>query len=116
MSNTNKDSTRYYSDRHEKTVCVALGAVQQSNSGAGHFKKGDVVTDSFLIECKTCMKPKESFSIKKEWVEKNKDEAFSIRKPNQAICFNFEPEGKNYYVINERLMRYLVSHLEEDYE
>lgn len=32
-----KQSTRYYSDLHEKSVCKALGAVQQSNSGAGKF-------------------------------------------------------------------------------
>lgn len=32
-----KQSTRYFSDKHEKSVCKALGAVQQSNSGAGKF-------------------------------------------------------------------------------
>lgn len=112
--NKNTNSTRYFSDMHEKSVCKAIGAQQQSNSGAGHFKKGDVVTSSFLIECKTCMKEKDSVSIKREWIEKNKNESFSIRKPNQAICFNFEPEGKNYYVINERLMRYLVEKIEQE--
>ena len=38
-----KQSTRYFSDKHEKSVCKALNAVQQSNSGAGKFSKGDVV-------------------------------------------------------------------------
>ena len=91
MKNINTESTRYYSDKHEKSVCDALNAIQQPNSGAGKFKKGDVVQKnaSMLIECKTCMKDKTSVSIKKDWVEKNKDEAFSIRLNNQAICFNF---------------------------
>ena len=33
--NNNTESTRYYSDKHEKSVCKALNAYQQSNSGAG---------------------------------------------------------------------------------
>jgi len=114
MANKNENSTRYYSDRQEKSVCKAVNGRQQPNSGAGHFGKGDVITNSFLIECKCVMKPKDSVSIKREWVEKNKSEAFSIRKPNQAICINFEPDGNNYYLINERLFAYLVSCIEED--
>ena len=113
MVNKNTDSTRFYSDKHEKSVCKALGAKQQSNSGAGKFNKGDVITDNFLIECKTVMSPKASISIKREWVDKNKNEAFAIRKPYQAVCFNFGPEGKNYYVINETLMKFLVEKLED---
>lgn len=114
MKNNNQDSTRYYSDAHEKSICRAINGRQQSNSGAGHFNKGDVITDTFLIECKTCMAPKNSVSVKKEWVDKNKSEAFSIRKPNQAVCINFEPNGDNYYIINERLFKYLVEQLESD--
>ena len=41
----NVNSTRYYSDKHEKSICKALGGVQNSNSGAGLFAKGDVVAD-----------------------------------------------------------------------
>jgi len=116
--NKNKESTRYYSDIHEKSVCKALDALQQPNSGAGLWKKGDVIIDDadVLIECKTCMNDKESFSIKKDWIEKNKEEAFAIRKSNQAICFNFGPQQKNYYIINEKLMRFLVDKLREEKE
>lgn len=112
--NKNKESTRYYSDKHEKSVCNALGGRQQSNSGAGNFRKGDVITSTFLIECKTCMQEKQSISIKKDWIDKNKEEAFAIRKDHSAICFNFKPNGENYYVINESLMQYLVNALESD--
>lgn len=116
MSNKNKDSTRFYSDHHEKSICNALGATQQSNSGAGHFRKGDVIHNeaSLLIEAKTTMTQKQSFSIKKEWIEKNKQEAFQIRKSNSCICFNFGPEEENYYVINEKLMKFLVKKLVEE--
>lgn len=113
---TNKESTRYYSDRHEKSVCKALGGLQQSNSGAGLFKKGDVVVKdaSLLVECKTCMTDKDSFSIKKEWISKNKKEAFEVGLDHSCVAFNFGPDSINYYVIDENLMRQLVNHLEEN--
>ena len=111
----NKESTRYYSDMQEKSVCKALGGVQQSNSGAGLFKKGDVVVKeaSLLVECKTCMTDKESFSIRRDWIEKNKKEAFDVRLDNSCIAFNFGPGCPNYYVIDEKLMKKLVEFIEE---
>ena len=111
--NRNKASTRYYSEAMEEAVSkVLLNGHRQPNSGAAKFNKGDVVTESFLIECKVPMSNKDSFSIKKEWVEKNKLEAFQIRKSNQAIAFRFSPEGETFYIISEKLMRELVLVLE----
>lgn len=116
MTNKNKDSTRYYSDAQEKSVCRALGGTQTSNSGAGHFQKGDVVVKdaSLLVECKCSMTDKNSVSIKKEWFIKNKQELFSSRLNNSVICINFGPNSKNIYCIDESLMRYLVDKLKED--
>lgn len=116
--NQNKESTRYYSDLHEKSICKAIGCTQTPNSGAGRFSKGDCVHRgaSLLVEAKTTMTEKNSVSIKKEWIEKNKEEAFQNRLCNSCICFNFGPNTKNYYVIDEGLMRYLVDKLEEENE
>ena len=116
MATKNREATRFYSDQHEKSICKALGAKQQSNSGAGRFRKGDVIQDeaSLLIEAKTTMSDKDSFSVKKEWILKNKEEAFSLRKSNSCICFNFGPEQENYYVINEKLMKFLVEKMIEE--
>ena len=112
----NQDATRTYSDAHEKSICKALGGYQNSNSGAGHFAKGDVVIKpaSLLIEAKCCMTEKKAVSIKKEWIDKNKDEGFATGYYNQAVCVNFGPGTENYYVINERLMKFLVEKLREE--
>lgn len=114
----NKESTRYFSTNHEQSICKALGGHRQPNSGAAKFNKGDIVVDSanILIEAKTTMTDKESFSVKKDWFIKNKAEAFAIRKANQAVCFNFGPNQENYYIINEKLMRFLVEKLGEEGE
>ena len=112
----NKNSTRYYSNRQEKQVAKALNGRQTANSGATDFVKGDILTNDFLIECKTTMTPKKSFSIKKEWLDKNRQEMFAMNKSYNALAFNFEPDGKNYYVIDERLFKYLKERLEEENE
>ena len=108
----NKNSTRYYSNIHEQSVCHALNAQQTSNSGAGKFHKGDcIIPELLLIECKTAMADKSSVSIKKAWIDKNKSEAKEMRLDNSCVCFNFGPETDNYYVISEKLMKYLVEYL-----
>lgn len=111
----NKNATRSFSDAHEKSVCKALNAIQTPNSGATKFKKGDCIQQevSLLIECKTSTKEKDSVSIKKEWIDKNNKEAKDMRLDNSCLCFNFGPETDNYYVISEKLMKYLVKSLKE---
>lgn len=101
----NKNSTRYFSNKQEKSVAKTLNGRQTSNSGATKFGGGDVVADGWLIECKTTMTPKKSFSIKKDWLEKNRAEMFDLHMDYNALAFNFEPDGKNYYIVDERLFK-----------
>ena len=111
----NKNSTRYYSNLHEESVCKALGAVKSANSGATKFRKGDCyIPNLLLVECKTSMSEKDSVSIKKDWIDKNTKESKDMRLDNGCICFNFGPGLDNYYVISEKLMKYLVEKLVEE--
>lgn len=112
----NKDSTRYYSTQQEISVARAIDGRRTPNSGATLFTKGDVVTKTFCIECKTQMDEKKSFSVKREWIDKLEEEAFASDKPNWAIAFNFggERQNDNYFIINERLFKKLVRGEDED--
>lgn len=106
-------STRKVSKKQETGVAKRLGGKRQSNSGATPFQKGDVVTDLFVIECKTSMKPKQSMSIKREWLEKTKQEAFAMGKPYWTLAFDLgNPE--TFYIIDEQLFKILQEKLEED--
>lgn len=107
-------STRFYSDRQEKQIVKKIGGKQTSNSGATSFSKGDIRTKQFLIEAKTVTTHKDSFSIKLKWLLKNKEEAFAMNKPYSALAFNFGPDEKNYYIIDEKLFKELVKYIEED--
>lgn len=112
MSST---STRYYSGRQERKVAKAVRGKQTANSGATPFQKGDILTESFLIECKTKTKDSQSMTIKEDWLLKNEEEAFAMGKPNSALCFDFGPSAnKRYYIISERLFQTLQNYLEEE--
>lgn len=108
-------STRHYSKQQEKKVAKAVNGKRTANSGATAFSKGDVVTTDWLIECKTKMKDCNSFTIKEDWLLKNEEEAFAMRKNNSALCFDFGPSAnKRYYVISERLFQLLQTYLQEE--
>ena len=107
--------TRFYSDRQEKKVAKAVGGKQTANSGATAFQKGDVVTDRWVIECKTKATDCKSFTVKEEWLLKNEEEAFAMRKDNSALCFDFGPSAnKRYYIVSERLCNILKNYREEE--
>lgn len=102
--------TRFYSNQQERQVAKAVGGKRTANSGATAFSKGDVYTDLFLIECKTCTESRKSFTLHKEWFDKNKEEAFAMNKDFSAVVFDFG-DGERFYVIDERLFQKLHNFL-----
>lgn len=104
--------TRFYSNKQEKRVAKELGGKKVANSGATRFNKGDVTTDTWLIECKTKTKPSDSITIRKEWLEKNKEEAFAMNKSYSALSIDFG-DGINYYILDSRLFLSFVELLKE---
>lgn len=89
-----------------------MNGKRQPNSGATPFMKGDVITDKFLVECKTKMTKSISHTIKKEWLDKNKEEAFAMQRPYSALAFDFG-DGQNYYIIDEDLFLRLLNYIKE---
>lgn len=105
--------TRYYSKKQENKVAKIIGGKRQANSGATAFQKGDVITDNFLIECKTKTTDCKSFTVKEDWLLKNEEEAFAMGRES-ALCFDFGPSAnKRYYIISERQFQLLQQCLEE---
>ena len=104
--------TRFYSNRQEKKVAKAVGGKQISNSGATDFQKGDITTDLFLLECKTKTTASKSFTLKKEWFGKNKEEAFEMGKPYSVVVIDFG-DGENHYIIDEKLFQRLIKCITE---
>lgn len=107
--------TRFYSNKQEKQVAKVVGGRQTANSGATAFSKGDVFTSDWLIECKTSTSEKASFSIKRDWLDKNKEEAFAMNKDHNALCFDFGPNTERYYIVDEKTFLKLKEGLKDDY-
>lgn len=96
-------STRYFSDKQEKHIAKVTGGRVQSNSGGTKFGGGDVHTDKFLIEAKTPTKEQTSFTIKKEWITKMREQAYEQGKEEAVLAFRFDPNtDEDLYVLSER--------------
>jgi hypothetical protein len=108
-------ATRDYSDKQEKHIAKVTGGKVQSNSGGTKFGGGDVHTDKFFIEAKTPTKEQTSFTIKKEWITKMREQAYEQGKECCALAFTFDPDKQqNYYVLSEKEFIEYLRYKEED--
>ena len=107
-------TTRYFSDLQEKHIAKVTGGKVQSNSGGTKFGGGDVHTDKFFIEAKTHTKEQTSFVIKKEWIDKMREQAYEQGKEEAVLAFRFSPDDKNdMYVLNEQQFLEYLKYKEE---
>lgn len=88
-------------------MAKAIKGKQTANSGATKFSAGDVVSDDWLLECKTHTEPRESFTIKRDWIMKNREEAFQMGKHNSALVIDFG-DGENHYLVDEKTFKRLL--------
>lgn len=111
-----KKPTRYYSNIQEKNVAKAIGGRQTANSGATPYDKGDVKDNKgWRLECKTRTSNSEQMTIKKEWLDKNLSESIFMGNKYTALAFNFGPDSKNYYILDEPTFL-LAKELLDEYE
>ena len=107
-------TTRDYSDMQEKHIAKVTGGKVQSNSGGTKFGGGDVHTDKFFIEAKTPTKEQTSFTIKKEWIDKMREQAYEQGKEESVLAFRFNPDIDNdLYILNERQFLEYLKYKEE---
>lgn len=107
-------NTRCVSSKQEKQIAKVLGGKRTPNSGATKFDKGDiVVNDEWLIEAKTCMTEKKSFSIKQDWLYKMKEEQYATNKMYSALCFDFGNDKDRYYIVDEQTFKFMIDLISE---
>lgn len=98
-----QNSTRAKSSQQEKRIAKAMGGRQVVGSGSTPFLKGDVIVDQLFIEAKTKMVPSQQITVKKEWLEKAKEQALGTRKEDYAVAISFG-DPKEFYIIEDTLM------------
>lgn len=92
----------------EKEVAKLVDGQVQIASGALSHGGGDVLTDDWFFECKTVTTKKDSYSIKRSVIDKMKEQSFEQKRDYCALAFRFEPEGKDYFIIDNDTMKYLL--------
>ena len=107
-------STREVSTNQEKQIAKSINGKRTANSGATKFDKGDIVAGNWLIEAKTCMQPKKSFSIKQDWLIKLKEEQYATSKLYSSLCFDFGDDKGRYYILDESTFRYVKEILDKE--
>ena len=93
----------------EKEVAKKLGGKVTPASGGTKFDGGDVVVNDLLLECKTVTKDQTSFSVKKEWLDKVKEQSFEQGCDLSALAFRFGPNQLDYVVIDIDTFNELLS-------
>lgn len=83
----------------------------QVGSGNQWYAKSDVVSQTLRIEAKTKVKESKTFSIKKEWLDKIKDETRGRDQiPVLAISFD---NKQDYYVLDSEDVLNMIAELAE---
>ena len=90
---------RYKSCQQEKRIASRFNDGRQViGSGSTPFLKGDVITSDLFIEAKTKARESKSITVKKEWIQKAKEQMYQMRKDNFALALSFG-DGKDYMLI-----------------
>lgn len=104
---------RFYSKKQEQRTASIIGGRVQPNSGAGVFNKGDVKGEGILLDDKTVTKPQQSVSLRKEWFEKIREEAFSQGLQLSGISFDFgdgnATRREKFFALDEHTFMQLYS-------
>lgn len=111
-------TTRDKSKKQEEFIASYIGGYRTPNSGATFHTKGDVQDEYSVFEAKTSMKPKKTYSIKKEDLEKNEQERFQSRKEFSFLVFDYgvPVEEETYVVMNIKDFKKLYEVYKEELE
>lgn len=110
-----RNDTRAKSSKQEKRIAKAIGGKQVVGSGSTPFLKGDVIAGKLFVEAKTKMEPSKQITVKKEWLEKAKEQMFSTRKEEYTVAISFG-EPKEYYIVEDTYFERLLKAQEAIYK
>ena len=87
----------------EERVAKLFTGKRTPQSGGGKFVLGDVISEDFLVECKTSVTVKDSYSVKREILKKADEQRREMGKELYALAFSFGDE-EDFFVINKKAM------------
>lgn len=103
MGNEKKKKSVEQEERIAKIFC----GKRTPQSGGGKFVLGDVLSDNFLVECKTQMEEKSSYLVSRKILEKADEQRREMGKDFYALAFTFG-DDKDFFVLDKKAMMYLL--------
>lgn len=103
----NTECTKYHSSKQEKRVSKTVKGKLVIGSGATPFMKGDVTSEDILYECKTNIKGQATMSVRKEWFDKAKLQAYEMGKSISVVVIGFDGRTE-YYCIEDMNYRAML--------
>lgn len=89
--------------QQEERVARLFNGKRTPQSGGGKFVLGDVISEDFLVECKTSVTVKDSYSVKREILKKADEQRREMGKELYALAFSFGDE-EDFFVLNKKAM------------
>lgn len=89
----------------ENRIAKLFKASPTPQSGGGKWKKGDILSADYLIECKTTVEPKLTYSVKKSDIDKARHESREMGKKNFIFAFTMGENFDDYFVVDDKFMR-----------
>lgn len=105
--------TKKVSLQQEDRVAKIFCGTRTPQSGGGKWVKGDVISEHFLVECKTTVTPKNSYSISRHILNKADAQRRDMGKPFYALAFTFG-DNEDFFVVDSKTMTTLIHALNRD--
>lgn len=96
----------------EERVARLFNGKRTPQSGGGRFVLGDVLAEDFFVECKTSVTVKDSYSVKREILNKADEQRREMGKEFYVLAFSFG-DGEDFFVLNKKAMNRFISLQEE---
>lgn len=89
--------------QQEERVARLFNGKRTPQSGGGKFVLGDVLAEDFFVECKTSVTVKDSYSVKREILNKANEQRREMGKEFYVLAFSFGDQ-EDFFVINKKAM------------
>lgn len=96
----------------EERISKLFYGKRTPRSGGANFVSGDSLSEDWLVECKTTVKPSNSYSVNKAVLDKADHERAEMHKPYFALAFTLGENRDDYFVLDRKTMKAMIEQKE----
>ena len=89
----------------EERIAKLFRGKRTPQSGGGKWVCGDILAGKLLIECKTTVEPKLTYSVQKAVLDKANHEAREMGKESAVLAFTIGENFEDYFVVDTKFIK-----------